>query len=170
MQSQGRVLMESAAAIKSQLITTEAELRALQGVYGDDNVRVRALRAKVGSLEHEFRKLSGSVHSRTEDDPYPSLRDLPLLGATYAELSGRVKINQTLYEALVRQYELSQIQESREFSPVRILDRPEIPEKKSFPPRTLIVFTATLFTFLLAFAWQMHKYLESDEHLSAQER
>jgi uncharacterized protein involved in exopolysaccharide biosynthesis len=169
MQSQGRVLMESAVAIKSQLISAEAELRALEGVYGDDNARVRALRGKVGTLQHEFNKIAGSSTNRSDDDPYPSLRDLPLLGTTYAELNGRVKINQALYEALVRQYELSQLQESREFSPVRILDRPEIPEKRSFPPRIAIVLITTAGMFLLAFAWQAYRYLESQEYLRVQE-
>ena len=162
MQSQGRVMLESAAAIRGQLISAEAELRALQGVYGDDNVRVRSLRAKVATLDQEFRKVSGSKGTQHDDDRYPSIRDLPLLGTEYAELSGRVKTHQALYEALVRQYELSHLQEAREFSPVRILDRPEIPENRSFPPRIAIIVVVTAVTFLSAFGWEIYKYLQAN--------
>jgi G-rich domain on putative tyrosine kinase len=80
---------------------------------------------------------------------YPSLRRLPLLGVTYADLYRRVKVQETLYEVLTRQYELAKVQEAREIPTVKVLDQPAVPEKKSFPPRLLIISMGTVLTALL---------------------
>src|SRR5581483_543128 len=49
-------------------------------------------------------------------------------------------------------YEFAKVQEAKEIPTVNVLDAPLIPEKKSFPPRTLIICLGTLFAFLLASA------------------
>ena len=43
-----------------------------------------------------------------------------------------------MYETLTQEYELAKVQEAKETPTVRILDEPVVPERKSFPPRTLI--------------------------------
>ena len=76
--------------------------------------------------------------------PYPTIKSLPLLGAKYADYYRRAKIQETVYELLTEQYELAKVQEAKETPSVKVLDPATIPEKKSFPPRLLIMFLATL--------------------------
>jgi hypothetical protein len=66
-----------------------------------------------------------------------------LLGVTYADLYRRTKVEEAVYEALTQQFELAKVEEVRETPSVKVLDPPNFPEKKSFPPRLEIMFLCT---------------------------
>jgi capsule polysaccharide export protein KpsE/RkpR len=148
---QGRAMLQTAATLQGQLMLAESELQGLQQIYTDSNVRVRALQARVAGLQSQLQKFGGKDQGATlgqnssAEALYPSIRKLPLLGVTYADLYRRTKVQETVYEVLTQEYELAKVQEAREIPTVKILDLPEVPEKKDFPPRTLIaVSTAGL--------------------------
>ena len=85
--------------------------------------------------------------------PYPSIRQLPLLGARYADYYRRAKVQETVYELLTEQYELAKVEEAKETPSVKILDAAKLPEKKSYPPRLLIASIGMALSFALAIAW-----------------
>jgi len=78
---------------------------------------------------------------------------LPLLGAKYADYYRRAKIQETVYELLTEQYELAKVQEAKETPSVKVLDPARIPEKKSFPPRLVIMFLGTFLAFAMSVVW-----------------
>ena len=131
--------------LQGQLIAAESELQGLQQIYTTGNVRVRSLRARVNELQRQLDRISGtdaSLASDGADSPpnsYPSIRKLPLLGVEWAELYRRTKIQETVYELLNQQYELTRIQEAKEIPTIRVIDPANLPEKKSWPPRLLII-------------------------------
>jgi capsule polysaccharide export protein KpsE/RkpR len=139
------------------LIAAESELRGLQSIYGEDNVRVRTVQGRIMELRSELEKMSGNKATGgsdlSSDQLYPSLRQLPRLGATYYDLYRQTKIQETVYEVLTNQYELAKVQEAKEIPAVKVLDRPDVPERKSFPPRTLIVGLGTLLALLAGIGW-----------------
>jgi capsule polysaccharide export protein KpsE/RkpR len=85
--------------------------------------------------------------------PYPTLRSLPLLGAKYADYYRRAKIQETVYELLTEQYELAKVQEAKETPSVKVLDPARVPEKKSFPPRLVIMFLGTFLVCAISMVW-----------------
>ena len=94
--------------------------------------------------------LGGSADNSAEPTfGYPSIRQLPLLGATYADLYRRTKIQEAVYETLTKQYELAKVEEAKELPSVRVLDPANWPERKSWPPRRIFVIVGT-FLFLFA--------------------
>jgi capsule polysaccharide export protein KpsE/RkpR len=153
-QDQGKVMLTAAADVQGELIAAESELRGLQSIYGVDNVRVRAVEGRIAELRSQLEKMSGSKGTAdsdlSSDQLYPSLRQLPRLGATYYDLYRQTKIQETVYEVLTNEYELAKVQEAKEIPAVKVLDIPDVPERKSFPPRTLIVIAGTFVAFLLA--------------------
>jgi len=150
-QSQGRSMMDAAIKLKGELIASESDLRGLQSIYAPDNVRVRSAQARVGELRSELQKLGGTGESddASSSQMYPSIRKLPLLGVTYANLYREVKIQETVYEALTRQYEVSKVEEAKSIPTVRVLDQPLVPERRSSPHRLSVIALGTLFVFLL---------------------
>jgi hypothetical protein len=92
---------------------------------------------------------------RPSDMPYPSIRSLPLLGVKYGDFYRRAKIQETVFELLTEQYELAKVQEAKETPSVKILDPAGIPERKSFPPRLLIMFLGTFLALALSLGWVM---------------
>jgi uncharacterized protein involved in exopolysaccharide biosynthesis len=84
---------------------------------------------------------------------YPTIHSLPLLGAKYSDYYRRAKIQETVYELLTQQFELAKVQEAKETPSVKVLDPGTIPEKKSFPPRLLIILLGTFFVSCGAVVW-----------------
>ena len=157
--AQGKAMVEAAATLQGQLIAAESELRGLEAIYTDQNVRVRAVRARVAELRSQLGKLggdsgaAGALSSKSDPSLYPSIRQLPLLGVTYADLFRQTKIEETVYELLTQQYELAKVQEAKEIPSVKVLDVATVPTKKSFPHRLVVIAAGTLFALLAASAW-----------------
>jgi len=161
--SQGKAMVEAAATLQGEMIAAESQLRGLQAIYTDQNVRVRALQARVAELRAQLGKLGGSSNdagtSEVRNDPsyYPPIRQIPLLGVTYFNLYRQAKIEETVYELLTQQYELAKVQEAKETPSVKVLDVAVVPTKKSFPPRFLIVCSFMLLGPLLVSALLLAK-------------
>ena len=156
---QGRAMVEAAATLAGHLIAAQTELEGLRQIYSDNNVRVRASQARIAELKRQLKKLGGDAPdappdpANGEESMYPSIRKLPLLGVTYFDLFRRTKINEVIFELLTQQYELAKVQEAKEIPTVKVLDEPVVPEKKSFPPRLLIISLGTSLSFAVAIAW-----------------
>src|SRR5690242_15772456 len=142
---QGKAMVEAAATLQGQLIAAESELEGLKQIYTDNNVRVRSVRARINELKRQLDKLGGKGENMTEvsgqpsDSLYPSIRKLPLLGVAYADLYRRTRIQEAVLETLTKEYEIAKVQEVKEIPTVKVLDAANIPDKKVFPPRSLIM-------------------------------
>ena len=154
--AQGKAMVEAAAVLQGQLIAAEAEASGLEKIYTVNNVRVKALNARIGELRGQLQKLGGSNSPnevRNDNSLYPSIRKLPLLGVTYADLFRRTKIEETVFELLTQQYELAKVQEAKEIPSVKVLDTAVVPTVKSSPHRVWLTLTGTLLVFGATAAW-----------------
>jgi uncharacterized protein involved in exopolysaccharide biosynthesis len=156
---QGKAMVEAGATLQGHLIAAESELEGLRQMYTDNNVRVRSVRARIDELKHQLEKIGGkgedasAPSGQQQASLYPSIRRLPLLGVTYADLYRRTKVQEAVFETLTKEYELAKVQEVKEIPVVKVLDSPSIPDKKSFPPRLLIMLLGTAFAFAFASTW-----------------
>jgi uncharacterized protein involved in exopolysaccharide biosynthesis len=139
---QTHAMVDAAAKLQAEMIVGQSELDSLKQIYGEDNVRVRAARARIGVLKTEIGKMSGAGES---SELYPSLRQLPRLAVPWADLYRRVRIQETVFELLSQQYEMARIEEAKDTPVVAVIDPPLVPEKKSFPPRVIMILLLTIF-------------------------
>jgi uncharacterized protein involved in exopolysaccharide biosynthesis len=173
MQIEGKAMLDAAGSLAGQLIAAESQLEGLRQIYTDSNPRVRALNGRVAELRRELQKFGGTGQNpqgkssnaaalNNEDDPpadtasnspFPSIRNLPLLGAKYGDYYRQAKIQETVFELLTEQYELAKVQEAKEIPSVKVLDPGRVPEKKSFPPRLLIMFLGTFLALAGMAVW-----------------
>jgi capsule polysaccharide export protein KpsE/RkpR len=157
---QTKAMVESAAVLQAQMIASESELQSLEQIYTGNNVRVRAARARVDELKRQLQNLQGTDASLASDatgpdQSYPSIRKLPLLGVEWVDLYRRMKIQEKVYELLTQQYELARIQEAKEVPTANLVDSANVPEKKSFPPRLLIIVALTILSVAGAAVWMV---------------
>jgi uncharacterized protein involved in exopolysaccharide biosynthesis len=162
--TQGRAMIEAAATLEGQLIAAETELQALKQVYADGNVRVRATQARVEELRQQLEKNLGGksgdldpANGQNRQSLYPSIRELPILGVGYADLFRNTKIQEAVFQTLTQEYELAKVQEAKETPSVKVLDPPDVPEKKSFPPRMLIITLGTMLAIAGSVLWVFGK-------------
>lgn len=172
-QSEGKAMLEAAGTVAGQLIAAQSELEGLRQIYTDNNARVQSLSARVAALRKQLEKLGGqpqtsvtgadSLAGRTVvppsesvgDMPFPTIRNLPLLGAQYADYYRNAKIQETVFELLTEQYELAKVEEAKETPSVKVLDPGRVPEKKSFPPRLLMILLGTFLVVTSAVIWTL---------------
>ena len=163
---QGRAMIGAAADLEGQLIAAETQLEGLRQIYTSNNVRIRSLQARIDEYRHQLQKLGGKSGTTGEaetasadeataehTDLYPSIRQLPILGVTWADLYRRSRVEETIFETLTKQYELAKVEEARETPSVKVLDAADIPETKSFPPRKVLVLFGTSIGFVFAILW-----------------
>jgi hypothetical protein len=71
----------------------------------------------------------------------------------WSDLYRRTKVQEVVLETLTKQYELAKVEEARETPSVKVLDAADVPEKKSYPPRTILVMSGTALVFILSCVW-----------------
>ena len=156
---QGKAMVEAGATLEGQLIAAQSELQGLKQIYTDNNVRVRATEARITELHRQLEKLSGTAitppgdNGKPPDAMYPSLRQLPILGVPFADLYRKLKVEEAVYETLTKEYELAKVEEAKETPTVKVLDPPEVPGRKSYPPRFVIMILGSFFAMSSALIW-----------------
>jgi uncharacterized protein involved in exopolysaccharide biosynthesis len=148
---QTKVTVEAAARLQGELIANQAQLEGLKQTYTAENIRVKSIQAHVNELERALAKINSGAASSVQDptSPYPSVKNLPLLGVKWADLFRNTKIRETVVELLTQQYEMARIQEAKEIPSVKVLDSASNPEKKK-PSWKLILLVGTLLGIILA--------------------
>lgn len=162
-QEQGKAMIEAGASLEGQLIAAQTELEGLRQVFSDNNVRVRETQARIDELQRQLQKLGGtSVGARSDTESgaanansslYPAIRQLPLLGVTYADLYRQTKVQEAIFEALTQEYELAKVEEAKETPSVKVLDPADVPERKSSPHRFLIMVNGAFLAGVLGVVW-----------------
>ena len=154
LKEEGRSVVDASARVQGQLLAAEAQLEGLRQIFGEENAQVRGARARIAVLKKQLQAMEGTgTNSQQTDTLFPSLRKLPTLGVEYSDLYRRTKIEETVFEILTQSYELAKVEEAKEIPTVKVLDQPVVPEKKSFPPRMLLMLLGATAGFLLAGAW-----------------
>jgi len=95
---------------------------------------------------------------------------MPSLGLDYKRKFRQLKFNETLYEILVKQYEMAKVEEARDPIVIQVIDKAVPPEKKN-SMRTWggsKVLTTTMFAFL--FSCFLALFLEYREKAPSNER
>ena len=154
-EAQGKAMIEAAGTLEGQLIAAQTELESLKQVYAAGNVRVRATQARVDEIQRRLQDLRGYSETSTQSagPAYPSIRELPLLGVTYADLYRQTKVQEAVFETLTQQNELAKVQEAKETPSVKVIDPAEVAERRSYPPRLLITILGTCLSLAGAMTW-----------------
>ena len=76
-----------------------------------------------------------------------------------------MRIQETVYELLSQQYEMARIEVAKDTLIVSVIDAPLVPEKKSFPPRLLLILGLTIFALIIAAAFVL--FQQSWDHMGS---
>jgi uncharacterized protein involved in exopolysaccharide biosynthesis len=148
---QTKVTVEAAARLQGELIASKAQLEGLKQTYTEENIRVKSVQAHVNELERELAKINSGRTPNVQDptSPYPSVKNLPILGVKWADLYRQTKIRETVVDLLTQQFEMARIQEAKEIPSVKVLDPASTPERRE-PSWKMVVAMGTLLSALLA--------------------
>jgi len=150
--------------LESDLSVKQSDLTVLEKIFGENSPTVQQLKLTVAEYRKSLEELK---NNKGNDQMLMSINSLPAKTLQYLRLFRDVKIYNEMLEFVIPLYEQSKYDEQKEIPILQVIDYAVPPEKRSFPPRTilslLIALTCTLFTFLFLSIKENKKLLESDK-------
>jgi uncharacterized protein involved in exopolysaccharide biosynthesis len=130
---QGKAAFEVAGKVEGELIVAQSELQGLRQIYGPDHPRVKSAEARLAQLRASAGKLSSTSGDPDNSLEFFSIARLPMVGVAYADLFRDVKVQEAIYEALLKRNEIAKVEEVKQTPRLRVIDRGQVPARRSSP-------------------------------------
>ena len=150
---QAEALIGGAAQLRALIAEREVQLKVLRMSATEQNPDVMRLSSELRALRAELARMesrSGGEAGSAVDMP---VGRLPEAAIDYVRARREVKLQETLLESMVRQYEIAKLDEAKEGPALQQIDKALPPDYKSKPSRALITLAGTLLGFLAASAY-----------------
>jgi tyrosine-protein kinase Etk/Wzc len=155
---QAKAIIESVIRLRAQMAAKEVELHALRLSSTEQNPDVMLGEEKLSGLRAQLALLE--KQSGGPGDVQLPAGNVPEAGLQYVRKLREVKYSEAILELLAKQYEAARLDEAKTAAVIQVLDPAIEPDRKSSPPRLLIVLLVSLLGFcgavgyvLLAEAW-----------------
>ena len=140
--SQSKALVQAVSTLKAEIAAKEVQLRGLGAFATDRNPDVMIAREELAGLRSELSRLQS--RGGGPGDVEIATRRMPSTSLAYLRSFREVAFQETLYELLAKQYEAARIDEAKSAPVVQVVDRAFAPDRKSGPPRALLIGGSTL--------------------------
>ena len=151
---QAEALIGGAAQLRALIAEREVQLKVMRTGATEQNPDVVRLNSELRALRGELSRLEpnrpGTNPGSAVDIP---VGRLPAAAVDYVRARREVKLQETLLEAMVRQFEAAKLDEAKEGQTLQQVDVATPPDRKSKPSRMLIVVGGTLLGLLLSVAF-----------------
>ena len=157
---QAEALITGAAMVRAQISEREVQLQVLRTSATPQNPDVVRLNSELRALRAELARMEsaqGGANGSAVDMP---VGRIPAAAIDYVRARRELKLQETLLESMVRQYEIAKLDEAKEGPALQQVDVARPPDWKSKPSRALIVLASALLAFLLVSIWVvLRRYL-----------
>jgi uncharacterized protein involved in exopolysaccharide biosynthesis len=148
---QADVLLRIGAQLHAEILSHQTQLAAMKTFAADDNPRLQIAKRQLDVLQTQLNQLErGDYKAGTLELPTGKLPEASL---KYLRAVRELKYHETLFEVLSRQYEAARLDEAKSASAVQAVDRAVTPERKSWPPRALLILAAVVATLMVSSFW-----------------
>jgi capsule polysaccharide export protein KpsE/RkpR len=145
---QAEALIGGAAQLRALIAEREVQLKVLRTAATDQNPDVMRLNSELRALRSELARMESK-----QDGAPGSVVDMPVgkipeAAIDYVRARRELKLQETLLEGIVRQYELAKLDEAKEGTSLQQVDKAVPPDYKSKPSRALIILVGLLLGLL----------------------
>lgn len=149
--AQAQATIQLIADLRAQVAAKEAQIQAMRSFATGDNPALQMAEQELASLRAQESKMGANSEGATNAlVPKGNLQES---GIEYIRRLREVKYQETVFELLARQYEIAKVDEAKQGAVVQIVDRAIVPDKRSFPVRSLIVLGATVAGLIIGVFW-----------------
>ena len=156
---QAEALIGGAAQLRALIAEREVQLRVLKTGATEQNPEVIRMNSELAGLRNELTRLeSNKPQSGDQAGGDTNALDIPVgrlpeAAIDYIRARREVKLQETLLENMLRQFEIAKLDEAKEGQVLQQIDKALPPDYRSFPPRAFLVLGGTLAGVLLGAAW-----------------
>ena len=150
---QAEALITGAAQLRAAIAEREVQLKVLRTSATDQNPDVIRLNSELRAMRVELARMEsrrGGAEGSTVDIP---VGRLPEAGIEYVRARRELKLQETLLETMIRQFEAAKLDEAKEGPALQQVDLALPPDRKSKPSVTLIVLASAALALLLSSGW-----------------
>jgi tyrosine-protein kinase Etk/Wzc len=148
---QADVLLRVGAQLHAEILRRETQLEAMKTFAADDNPRLQIVKRELGALHAQLNQLEqGDYKPGTLELPTGRLPEASL---QYLRAMRELKYHETLFEVLSRLYEAARLDEAKSSAVIQVVDRAVTPERKTWPPRALLITITVFVTLLISAFW-----------------
>jgi capsule polysaccharide export protein KpsE/RkpR len=157
---QAEALITGAALLRAQIAEREVQLRVLRTSATEQNPVVIRLNSELSGLRAELARMESTQGGSPGSAVDMPVGKIPGAAIEYVRARRELKIQETLLEGMIRQYEIAKLDEAKEGPPLQQVDFAQLPDHKSKPSRLLIVLASTLVALLATSTWVvLRRYL-----------
>jgi tyrosine-protein kinase Etk/Wzc len=156
---QAQVEIESSAELRAQITSRQVELAALKQGATDQNPAVVRLQTEISGLEQQLQKLQNDSGRRQPGSIQLPTAKVPELALEYVRKQREVKYHEVLFELIARQYEAARLDEARDVPLIQVVDYAQTPDRKSGPPRMLLILASGLLGTFAGISWVILRYI-----------
>lgn len=150
--SQTRALIESAAALRAQVVAKEVQIQGLRSFATDDNPEVIEAKQQLAALQAQLGKLAGTDQGSGSGLIVPQ-GNVPEAQVRYVRKLRDLKYYETISELMAKQFEAAKLDEARQGTAIQVVDMAVPPERKSSPRRGLIVLGVLMLSLFASTAY-----------------
>jgi uncharacterized protein involved in exopolysaccharide biosynthesis len=134
------MILQSITELRAQIASREVELQSVQSYATGQNPSAIRLRSELGAMRAQLSALEGDQKRNAQSGGIASAAgNVPEAGLEYSRKQREVKYHAALLEILAKQAEAARIDQAKAAPVIEVVDRAVTPDKKSGPPRTVIV-------------------------------
>ncbi|WP_280153669.1 Wzz/FepE/Etk N-terminal domain-containing protein [Piscinibacter sp. XHJ-5] len=150
---QAEALIGGAAQIRALIAEREVQLKVLRTAATEQNPDVLRLSSELRALRAELSRMESRRDGEAGSAVDMPVGKIPAASVDYVRARREVKLQETLLEGMVRQYEIAKLDEAKEGATLQQVDKALPPDHKSKPSRALITIVGTLLGLLGACAF-----------------
>jgi tyrosine-protein kinase Etk/Wzc len=139
---QAELTLRSIAQIRANISAKEVQIQMLRATATEQNPELQRIEIEASVLRDQLAKAESS--SPSDDSYFVSAGRIPQAGLEYVRKARDLRYHEALFEALAREYEAARQEEAKSPAVIQIIDPAIAPDKRSWPPRTLLVLLAAL--------------------------
>jgi uncharacterized protein involved in exopolysaccharide biosynthesis len=149
--AQARATIQLIADLRAQVAAKEAQINAMRSYATGENAEMKMAEQELAGLRAQEEKMGAASEGTTNAlIPKGNMQESEI---QYVRKIRDVKYYETIFDLLARQYEVAKVDEARQGSIVQTVDRAIVPDKRSFPLRSLIVLGAAIFGLIVGIFW-----------------
>jgi len=141
---QAEALIGGAAQLRALIAEREVQLKVLRTSATEQNPDVMRLTSELHALRSELSRMESKQDGATGSAVDMPVGKIPAAAIDYVRARRELKLQETLLEGIVQQYEVAKLDEAKEGTSLQQVDTAQVPDYKSKPSRALIVLAGTL--------------------------
>lgn len=133
--------------LEAELKSEEIKLDILSKILTPDQAEIKMQIEKINAIKNQLNEINENDYEKSK----LNLKGSPNVAMNFLRLKRDLEIQNKIMVTLIPMLEQSKIEENRETPTVLIIDKPNIPDKKSKPKRIVIVGILTFGTFIFTY-------------------